>query len=160
MATTHVFKSLNQDICQLFDEAAHPSKVACVIFDYAKSVHKALICDGPGSSSDCCDQEPFPPSLIPETPAATDCPGSAIQSGDCWECSQNSRLTAFGSRPQAVPIPVPFWHRPLRRGFPPRHRTGARGAIHSVDHKRGDPAIWLSSPSEPTSRFDSRNTCV
>lgn len=48
MSTTHVFKSLNQDVCQLFDQAGHPSKVACVIFDYAKSSHKALICDGHG----------------------------------------------------------------------------------------------------------------
>jgi transposase len=48
MSTKHVFKSLNQDICEIFDQATHPSKVACVIFDYAKSFHKALICDGQG----------------------------------------------------------------------------------------------------------------
>jgi len=48
MSTSHVFKSINQDISRIFDEAEHPSKVACVIFDYAKSFHKALICDAQG----------------------------------------------------------------------------------------------------------------
>ncbi len=48
MSNRHVFKQLNQDICQIFDRAESPSRAACVILDYAKQTHKALICDATG----------------------------------------------------------------------------------------------------------------
>lgn len=55
MNSKHVFKHLNQDICEIFERAGHPDRVACVILDYAKRSHKALICDGTGRSL----KEPF-----------------------------------------------------------------------------------------------------
>ena len=50
MNSTHVFKNLNQDSIRIFDLAGNPAKVACVALDYAKQIHKALICDGQGRS--------------------------------------------------------------------------------------------------------------
>jgi transposase len=50
MTSKHVFKHLNQDLIELFDQAGHPDRVACVAIDYAKHMHKALICDGTGRS--------------------------------------------------------------------------------------------------------------
>ena len=43
-----IFKRKNQDIVDLFDSAKHPKKVVCVVFDYAKGTHMALICNGEG----------------------------------------------------------------------------------------------------------------
>ena len=48
MTSKHVFKHLNQDLIELFELAGHPARVACVAIDYAKHMHKALICDGTG----------------------------------------------------------------------------------------------------------------
>jgi len=50
MNSKHVFKHLNQDICEIFDSAEHPRKVMIVALDYAKLKHTALICDGTGTS--------------------------------------------------------------------------------------------------------------
>jgi len=44
------FKNRNQDICDVFDRAPHPSKVMVVALDYAKREHTALICCGEGEA--------------------------------------------------------------------------------------------------------------
>ena len=43
-----IFPRKNQDIINLFESAKHPKKVACVVLDYAKRTHTALICNGNG----------------------------------------------------------------------------------------------------------------
>jgi transposase len=43
-----IFPGKNQGLVELFESAGQPSKVACVVFDYAKRTHTALICDGAG----------------------------------------------------------------------------------------------------------------
>lgn len=48
MNSKHVFKHLNQDICEVFERADHPSKVMFVVLDYAKQTHTAFIIDGEG----------------------------------------------------------------------------------------------------------------
>lgn len=45
-----VFKNLNQDLCEIFQQAEHPKKVMIVALDYAKQTHTALICNGAGTS--------------------------------------------------------------------------------------------------------------
>jgi len=43
-----IFPGKNQGLVELFESAGRPSKVGCVVFDYAKRTHTALICDGAG----------------------------------------------------------------------------------------------------------------
>jgi transposase len=62
MNSKPVFKSLNQDICEIFDRAGHPKKVMVVALDYAKLTHTALICDGEGTSM----KAPFDVENTPE----------------------------------------------------------------------------------------------
>ena len=44
-----IFKKRNQQVEALFDSAGSLKKVMCVAFDYAKEMHKCVICNGMGS---------------------------------------------------------------------------------------------------------------
>lgn len=43
-----IFRKRNPDVEALFQDAASPTKVMCVAFDYAKSVHTCAVCNGQG----------------------------------------------------------------------------------------------------------------
>ena len=43
-----IFRKRNPDVEALFEKAAHPEKVMCVAFDYAKKSHTSVICNGLG----------------------------------------------------------------------------------------------------------------
>ncbi len=43
-----IFRKRNPDVEALFQDASSPTKVMCVAFDYAKSVHTCAVCNGQG----------------------------------------------------------------------------------------------------------------